>query len=216
MAQASPVRSSSAWLPALLLALAAPAAAAQGVPPAAPERATAPAGAPEAAARKSVGAFLGAPPELVERLTSEQVHDLLERQLEAERHRNDPPWIAGVVPVAFFAAVFFGLWVGLQHRARQEAKRHETMRAMIEKGLEVPRELLAPPRARGPESPVLRDLRRGLLLVCGGLGLSACCGMIGIWNEQALRAAGLGLVPLFLGFGYLVVWKLGRKADRQE
>jgi hypothetical protein len=87
---------------------------------------------------------------------------------------------------------------------------------MIDKGLEIPSELLAPPRNRDHESPALRDLRRGLLLVCGGLGLSACFGMIGIWNPEAARGTAIGLVPLFIGLGYVIVARLARKDERRE
>ena len=215
MSQASLVRFPHAWWPALLLALAAPVAAAQDRP-ALPAPVAAADGPSAEAARQSVGSFLGAPPELVQRLTNEQVFELLGRQLDVERRQTEPPWIAGVVPVAFFAFVLLVVWFSLQHRGRQDAKRHETIRAMIDKGLELPRELLAPPRARPAESPALRDLRRGLLLICGGLGLAACCGTIGIWNPHALRAVGLGLVPLFIGLGYLIVWKLGKQDERRE
>ena len=168
------------------------------------------------ARRNANGRRITYAPELVQRLTNEQVFELLERKLDVDRRRSDPPWIAGVVPVAFFAFVLLVVWFALQHRGRQEAKRHETIRAMIDKGLEIPRELLAPPRAREPESPVLRDLRRGLLLICTGLGLSACFGMIGIWNQEALRGTAIGLVPLFIGLGYVAVSKLARKDERRE
>jgi len=215
MSQASLVRFPHAWWPALLLALAAPVAAAQDRP-AAPAPVAAASGPSAEEARESVGSFLGAPPELVQRLTNEQVFELLERKLDVERRQTEPPWIAGVVPVAFFAFVLLVVWFSLQHRGRQEAKRHETIRAMIDKGLEIPGALLAPQRARPAESPVLRDLRRGLLLICGGLGLSACFGVVGIWNAEAARGTALGLVPLFIGLGYVIVARLARKDERRE
>jgi hypothetical protein len=209
------VRSTLAWAPALLLALAAPEAAAQAQP-----EASAPVARPgdtsAAAARESVGSFLDAPPELLARLSDREVFRLLQDRLDLERRRNEPEWVSGAVPLAFFAAVFFVVWIVLQHRARQEAKRHETMRAMIDKGMEIPRELIAPVRKNGTESPAMRDLRRGLLLISGGIGVSALFAVIGIWEEEALRGTGIGLVPLFLGIGYLIVGRLGRKAELRE
>jgi len=215
MSQNPVVRPALAWVPALLLALAAPEAAAQAQPPAAPPLAGE-ADSSAAAARESVGSFLGASPEMIERLSDRQVFRLLQNRLDVERQRNTPEWVAGVVPVAFFAAVFLVVWIVLQHRGRQDAKRHETMRAMIDKGMEIPRELIAPVRRNGTESPAMRDLRRGLLLISGGIGLSAFFAVIGIWEEEALRGTGLGLVPLFLGIGYLIVGRLGRKAEPRE
>jgi hypothetical protein len=72
------------------------------------------------------------------------------------------------------------------------------LRALIEKGASLPPELLVPP------APAKADLRRGLVLVGAGLGLMAMLATMadhGVWTA--------GLLPLLMGAGYLLTWKLG-------
>ena len=86
-------------------------------------------------------------------------------------------------------------------------QRHQTVRAMVEKGVEIPPELLG--EGKRPPSP-RRDLRRGILLVCTGIGIG-----LFLLFEDGLDEAALGLVPILIGIGYLIVAKLDSKMDRQ-
>lgn len=77
---------------------------------------------------------------------------------------------------------------------------HKTVQMMVEKGQPVPEALLNPP-------PVVRqrsDLRRGVVLLMVGAGLMVFFGAFipweGIWS--------LGIIPFFVGLGYLLVWRL--------
>lgn len=86
------------------------------------------------------------------------------------------------------------------YQARKTERIHDLALRLAEKGQPVPPEFLI-----GKPSPQ-SDLRRGLVLLGLGIGLSVCLWQIDVpW--------GFGLIPLFMGFGYLVVWKLegGRK-----
>ncbi len=101
--------------------------------------------------------------------------------------------------------VVFGcpvLIVGLMVFGRYRRARilHDTLRLMVEKGAAIPPELLV------PQKPPVNDFRRGVLLIGLGVGLMGLLATHwgrGIW--------GLGLVPLMLGIGYLVVARLGSK-----
>lgn len=85
---------------------------------------------------------------------------------------------------------------------------HRTVRLMVEKGQPVPPALFAPP-------PVVRsrsDMRRGVVLVTIGFGLIIFLAAVnggfagGEWS--------IGVIPLMIGFGYLLVWKLdARKSE---
>jgi hypothetical protein len=81
-------------------------------------------------------------------------------------------------------------------------QRHRTIRMMIEKGQPIPAELLMPPtRAVRRRS----DMRRGVILLMIGIGVIIFFGAVagsehGVWT--------LGLIPLLIGAGYLLVWKL--------
>ena len=82
---------------------------------------------------------------------------------------------------------------------------HRTVRLMVEKGQEVPAALLNPPPAQRQRS----DMRRGVLLLMVGLGLVVFLGVIADWDSGVWT---LGMIPVLIGAGYLLVWKLeGRK-----
>lgn len=82
------------------------------------------------------------------------------------------------------------------YKARNTQLMHETALKLAEKGQPVPPELFAD-RA-GPYS----DLRRGLVLVMLGLGICLALYFCG------LRFWAFGIIPMFMGLGYLIVWKL--------
>jgi hypothetical protein len=79
---------------------------------------------------------------------------------------------------------------------------HRTIRIMAEKGQPIPAALLAPP------TPAVRqrsDMRRGVVLVMVGVGLMIC---FGAWNDWEGGSWAIGVIPLVIGLGYLLVWKL--------
>ncbi|MCA9706269.1 MAG: hypothetical protein KDK70_10510 [Myxococcales bacterium] len=95
-------------------------------------------------------------------------------------------------------------------RLVHEQRRLDLARTFIEKGLEPPEGLLS--------APARRDLRKGVVLVFAGLGLVVAGMMLG---DRGMAAG--GLIPAFIGIGYLVSHRLatpepteGRgSADRQ-
>jgi hypothetical protein len=115
--------------------------------------------------------------------------------------------IVGIVFTTLFGApvlivgviMFFSYW-----KARSL---HRTVRLMVEKGQEVPAALfLNPPSAIRARS----DMRRGVVLTMIGMGLIIFLAAMnggfrgGEWS--------FGVIPLLIGAGYLLVWKLeGRK-----
>jgi hypothetical protein len=117
---------------------------------------------------------------------------------DASARATDETAIAIVIPTVFFTTVVMIVVAGLYAAYRRDRSRHETLRAIIERGGELPPDLLMPPSR--PRS----DLRRGVLLLAGGLGLMIVLGALS--HEKGVWTA--GLVPLLLGLGYLLVWKL--------
>jgi len=96
-------------------------------------------------------------------------------------------------PVLIVGLMVFG-------RYRRAQLLHQTLRVMVEKGSAIPPELLVPPK------PPADDFRRGVLLISFGVGLIGLLAILagkGAWS--------VGLVPLMLGMGYMVVAKLGTK-----
>ena len=103
-----------------------------------------------------------------------------------------------MIPVAFFTMVFALFAVPAYLRFRQKRIMHDTIRLLAEKGQPIPTELLI-------EKPLPRsDLRRGVVLCALGAGLIVffLCVSREVW--------GIGAIPLFLGIGYLVAWRIQR------
>jgi hypothetical protein len=98
----------------------------------------------------------------------------------------------GVVVLALAALVVIALG---RMRLSAEHKRLDLARRLIEQGIEPPQDLLA--------APARNDLRRGLVLGFAGLGLVIAGMLLG---DRGLAAG--GLVPAFIGGGYLVSFRL--------
>lgn len=84
----------------------------------------------------------------------------------------------------------------LWYKSRRNQLLHETALKLVEKGQPVPAELFVDQRE--PHS----NLRRGVVLIMAGLGISLSLYLFGMqfWT--------FGIIPLFMGVGYLIVWKL--------
>jgi hypothetical protein len=97
-------------------------------------------------------------------------------------------------------------------RARKQKQLHETLRAMIEKGVPIPPELLRSPTPAGDASEAERDdprtaLRQGLFLVALGVG-------IGAWLLiKSSDSWGLGFIPFLIGLSFLVEWLLEKRSN---
>lgn len=135
----------------------------------------------------------------VAKLSADQLHDVL-------RHQHappEPPAVAMIAVVGFFLAstlMVLGVLFAVYRIYRQ---RSETLRVMVEKGVPIPPELIAPKPRPGA------DIRRGLVLSGLGLGLGvflfAVADTHGLWT--------LGLVPLLMGVGYLVAARLTKNLE---
>ena len=94
-----------------------------------------------------------------------------------------------LMPVAIVSTF---LW----YKARRNQLLHETALKLVEKGQPVPPELFAD--RREPHS----NLRLGVVLVMLGLGIA-----LSLYLSE-MRFWTFGIIPLFMGAGYLIVWKL--------
>lgn len=117
--------------------------------------------------------------------------------------------VALFIPMVLFVCLLGAVAVTLYFRTRREHERHETLRKMVEKGMEIPPTLLSPPAGGEPAS----DLRRGLVLV--GLGIGLMVLLLTLGEPDARRAWAVGLIPALMGGAYLVTWRL-RLRERKE
>ncbi len=84
----------------------------------------------------------------------------------------------------------------LWYKARRNQLLHETALKLVESGQPVPPALFAD--HSGPYS----NLRYGVVLTMLGLGICLALFLCG------MRFWAFGIIPMFMGVGYLIVWKL--------
>ena len=116
----------------------------------------------------------------------------------ASHHGDKDLDVVAIVGVVFGCAVPIAIvGIVLFFRHRRLKMQHETMRAMIEKGMPIPPELLTKPNQDNPSQDrpyrYRNDLRGGLILVGVGAGLLMIAGKVG-W------------ILVFIGAARLVVW----------
>ncbi|MFL6583668.1 MAG: DUF6249 domain-containing protein [Chthoniobacterales bacterium] len=99
-------------------------------------------------------------------------------------------------PVLIVAAVMFFSYL-------KSRSLHRTVREMVAKGQPVPPEMFAAP---GTKMKARSDLRRGIVLSCIGGGLIFF--LAGVNGGFAGGEWAIGMIPLMIGAGYLLVWKL--------
>jgi hypothetical protein len=133
---------------------------------------------------------------------------------------NVPDWgrrIGPLIPVIAILSVFgspvviIGLFFYFRHR--RNSMLHETLRAMVEKGVPIPPELLAGGGAAlannfNAARRGITDLRNGLILIGVGAGIMA------LGSEAGF--AKLGLIPLFIGVAMIVAWLIGNKMKAKQ
>ncbi len=110
--------------------------------------------------------------------------------------------VALLIPLA---GIFFGtlfpvviVWLILRSRAERNRLVYDTAVKLADKGQPVPPELFANLNQTGS------DLRRGVVLIMFGAALSITLAEVGApWT--------FGLIPLFMGIGYLIVWQFEKR-----
>lgn len=95
----------------------------------------------------------------------------------------------------------------LIHKARRTRAIHDTVMRLSEKGLPIPPELFVDRRPEDPSSA----LSKGIILIAVGLGLTIF--FLTIQDRHA--PWGVGMIPLLIGVGYLIVWKLESRKEQK-
>ncbi|MGC3988401.1 MAG: DUF6249 domain-containing protein [Chthoniobacteraceae bacterium] len=101
-----------------------------------------------------------------------------------------------LVPLGSFAMVLGIIALSVWSKAKQRRMTHETIRMMVEKGQQVPPELFITPKTVKPRN----DFRTGVILIAVGAAL-----LVFLRHNHD---SGVGWIPLIIGIGYLVVWKV--------
>jgi len=131
----------------------------------------------------------------MDKLTPDQVFELEKIKAAEPDIPGQAPFIVFIVfacPVAIVGTILF-------YRHRRNLVLHKTLAAMIDKGVPIPPELLQPEKR--PKS----DLQRAFVLI--GVGLGLILFFLAMHND----VWGVGFIPLLMGIGYLLAWKLAKK-----
>jgi hypothetical protein len=115
--------------------------------------------------------------------------------------------LVGIVFLTIFGAPVLIVAVIMYFGFSKNRMMHKTVRMMVDKGQPVPEALLAPP---APAQRQRSDMRRGVVLLMVGLGLTIFLGAVNDWEGGAWA---IGIIPFLIGVGYLLVWKLEGKKD---
>lgn len=86
----------------------------------------------------------------------------------------------------------------LRHRASRQKSINEMVLKLADRGQPIPPELFLEPGKRRRS-----EVSSGLSLVGAGIGLMGF-----FWIADAREAIGLGFVPLMIGIGQLIAWKI--------
>lgn len=98
--------------------------------------------------------------------------------------------------------------IWLHYHSQQTAARYRMLLQLVDKGVELPPQLMI------ESYDVHCERRRGLVLIGGGLGLMAMFLALPSQLGHSVHSLwGLGLLPLMTGLGYLASWWLNRRGD---
>lgn len=113
-----------------------------------------------------------------------------------------------LAPVFVMLAPVLLVALVLRHRRVRAEMRYRLLLKIAESGVALPAAL------PGEPAEVPSDLRRALVLLAGGLGLSATLLALPLHYHVGRPLAelwGLGILPVALGLGYLAHWWLSRR-----
>jgi len=104
------------------------------------------------------------------------------------------------------------------YNTNAKKKRYELLANMyskaIEHGQEVPKDLFGDVE-KEPSKNV--NLKRGIILIAVGIGISLFFLFARIDNlDHALRGVSLGIIPVVIGMGYLLIHFLSRKQEADK
>jgi len=152
--------------------------------------------------------------EVVKKLDSKEIVEIIKFREKlvhdkemATKFAVDPSKMIGnfipLMPIIIFTFILLVLTIPFYFNYKKTKGRQLIINNLIEKGQEIPQELLFP-QVKTSRS----DLQKGIILI--SFGLSICIVLLSIKIPVNLNLWTLGLIPLFIGIGYLVSFKLNK------
>jgi hypothetical protein len=113
-----------------------------------------------------------------------------------------------IIPAVIMLSPILITALVLRYRRARSEMRYRLLLQLAEMGVALPATL------PGETTPQYCDRRRALVLLAGGIGLSAMLASLPLEYDVGHRVAelwGLGILPVVLGLGYLANWYLARR-----
>lgn len=109
-----------------------------------------------------------------------------------------------IIPFAGMATAITILWIIFSAILKSEKMKQESIKQFLEKGKDVPRELLVDAGNPGtwPQKPT-NDLRRSVIWLSVGIGMALFAWLI----SNNIRGMALGIPFIMVGLGYLILSK---------
>jgi hypothetical protein len=125
------------------------------------------------------------------------LHEMINgfRQHEGPQHA----WVAIISVLAVFGTPVMFVALGLWSKHKRQQMIHQTISQMVEKGLQIPPELLRDEKTHEPRSA----LHKGVIMTAVGLGMLCLFLVLNI-----KPGIGISFIPLFLGLAYLLIWRI--------
>jgi hypothetical protein len=123
-----------------------------------------------------------------------------------------PVLIVAIVFGTIGSIIIIPVWL----RARERMRMQDTMRDAVQRGGALPPDVInAMTRLPTPLPGRMRDLRRGIILLCIA-GAIATWGLLSQWNDGWMEPSswyGVAALPGFIGLAYLAFGLLNRNRD---
>ncbi|GHT10814.1 hypothetical protein AGMMS4956_02900 [Bacteroidia bacterium] len=118
--------------------------------------------------------------------------------------------IVGIFFVPLVAAVLIVLFVQKSTRRRNELQADLCAKA-LEKGMELPADLFAAPKKQH------NPFKTGIICIAAGVGIVLFFALTALLTERdAIAGAPIGIVPLAIGGGYLLIHRFNQRKGKVE
>ena len=134
------------------------------------------------------------------------IEQLLHDREMATRFADPSRTITDFMPVIIFIFILIALYIPFYFNFKKVKGRQLIINNLIEKGKEIPTELLSPTVKKNVRS----DFHKGIILIALGLSLCIVLFVLKITNNYWT----IGLIPMFIGIGYLISFKFDRPGDK--
>ncbi|MDR2910765.1 MAG: DUF6249 domain-containing protein [Bacteroidales bacterium] len=111
--------------------------------------------------------------------------------------------------IAPFVMVVLIIWINVSKKREENKIKADLYSQAIEKGQILPENFFADNNSK---KPVLKSLRNGIICISTGIGISLFFITISlIVEDDALGGAPIGIIPFFIGLGFLIIHFLEKK-----